>query len=159
MQSFQHCLESLRIIAFALLFQCRISRKRRTDEHRLLMASFRIRRDFVRAYSKISPSASNVFCAGGGIAVLPRSERRARIRWRTFNARIRLCFEASSSSSRSWIALGVIDIRPERSYEHYSRQDRLRRPSDRYFCCKICRFNQEVRERERETNHIAAILV
>jgi hypothetical protein len=45
----------------------------------------------------------------GGIAVLPRSESSTRIRWRTFQARSRLCFDDSNSSSRSWIAFGVTD--------------------------------------------------
>ena len=39
------------------------SRKRRTEEHKLLMASFRIRKDFVRACSNASPSAAKVFWA------------------------------------------------------------------------------------------------
>ena len=51
------------------------SRNRLTAERRLLMASLRIRRDFVKAYSKISPSASNVFWADGGIVVFPASVR------------------------------------------------------------------------------------
>src|ERR1700680_845841 len=50
-------------------------RKRRTEEHRLLIASFRLRKDFVRAFSKISPSASNVFCADGGIATFASSDK------------------------------------------------------------------------------------
>ena len=37
------------------------SRKRRTEEHRLLSASFRRRKDFLKACSKASPSTSNVF--------------------------------------------------------------------------------------------------
>jgi hypothetical protein len=49
--------------------------KRRTEEHRLLMASFRIRRDFVKASSTTSPSASKVFYAGGGIATFLSSKR------------------------------------------------------------------------------------
>src|ERR1700675_120441 len=86
------------------------SRKRRTDEQRLLIASFRIRKDFVKACSKTSPSASKVFLAGGGIEMIPVSERTDRSRWSTFQARNRLCFDASSSSSRSWMAVGVSDI-------------------------------------------------
>ena len=70
------------------------SRKRRTEEHRLLIASLRIRKDFVKACFKISPSASNVFWAGGGMATFPVSERIARRRCKTFQARNRLCFDA-----------------------------------------------------------------
>src|SRR3984957_691670 len=86
------------------------SRKRRTDEHRLLIASLRILRDFVKACSRASPSASKVFWAGGGIATFPASERIKRSLCKAFQARNRLCFEASNSSSKSWIAFGVIDI-------------------------------------------------
>jgi hypothetical protein len=66
------------------------SRKRRTEEHRLLIASSRIRKDFVKACSKISPSASNVFWAGGGIATFPFPERTNRSLCKTFQARNRL---------------------------------------------------------------------
>ena len=55
-------------------------------------------------------SASKVFWAGGGIATFPGSERPWRSLCKTFQARNRLCFDASSSSSKSWIAFGVIDI-------------------------------------------------
>jgi hypothetical protein len=55
------------------------SRNRRTDEHRLLIASFRIRKDFVKACSKASPSASKVFWAGGGIVMFPASEDEVRL--------------------------------------------------------------------------------
>src|ERR1700730_13009124 len=71
---------------------------------------FRIRKNIVRAFSKISPSASNVLCAGGGIATFPSSDRSNGSLCKTFQARNRLCFDASSSSSKSWIAFGVIDI-------------------------------------------------
>jgi len=54
------------------------SRNGRTEEHKLLMASFRIRKDFVNARVKDSPSASRVFWAGGGIAMFPSSERTER---------------------------------------------------------------------------------
>jgi len=40
----------------------------------------------------------------------PVSERTKRSLWRTFQARNRLCFDASRSSSKSWIAFGVIDM-------------------------------------------------
>jgi hypothetical protein len=86
------------------------SRKRRTEEHKLLIASLRCRRDFVKAYSKASPSASNLFWAGGGIVMFPASERTERSLCKTFQARARLCFDASSSSSKSWIAFGVIGM-------------------------------------------------
>jgi hypothetical protein len=85
------------------------SRNRRTEEHRLLIASFRIRKDFVKACSNASPSASNVLWTGDGIATFPTSERTNRSLCKTLQARNRLCFEASHSSSKSWIAFGVID--------------------------------------------------
>jgi hypothetical protein len=47
------------------------SRNRRTEEHKLFIASFRIRKDLVKACSKASPSASKVFWAGGGIVTFP----------------------------------------------------------------------------------------
>jgi hypothetical protein len=47
--------------------------------------------------------------AGDGMAASPRSERTDRSPCNTFQARNRLCFDASSSSSKSWIAFGVID--------------------------------------------------
>src|SRR5580700_11017867 len=99
------------------------SRKRRTDEHRFLIASFRIRKDFVRACSKASPSASKVFWAGGGIATFQPRNRTKRSLCKTFQARNRLCFDASNSSSRSWIAFGVIDIGGSVQNNTYSRQD------------------------------------
>src|ERR1700726_175219 len=86
------------------------SRKRRTDEDRLLIASFRRCKVFVKACSKTSPSASKVFWAGGGIVTFPASERTKRTLCKAFQARNRLCFDASSSSSRSWIAFGVIGM-------------------------------------------------
>ena len=58
-----------------------------------MIASFRRRKDLVKAPSKASLSASNVFWAGGGIATFPLSERTVRILCRTFQARNRLCFE------------------------------------------------------------------
>jgi hypothetical protein len=48
--------------------------------------------------------------AGDGMAASPRSERTDRSPCNTFQARNRLCFEDSNSSSKSWIAFGVIDI-------------------------------------------------
>src|ERR1700686_2723802 len=99
------------------------SRNRRTEEHKLLIASFRIRKDFVRACSKAAPSASKVFWAGGGIVTFPASERTNRSLCKTFQARNRLCFDASNSSSRSWIAFGVIDIGGSVQNNTYSRQD------------------------------------
>jgi hypothetical protein len=86
------------------------SRKRRTEEHKLLIASFRIRKDLDKACSKASPSASNVFWAGAGMEMFPASERIERSLCKTFQARNRLCFEDSNSSRRSWIAFGVIDM-------------------------------------------------
>jgi hypothetical protein len=50
------------------------SRNRRIEEHSVLIASFRIRKDLVKACSKTSPSASNVFWAGGGIATFRQFE-------------------------------------------------------------------------------------
>src|ERR1700730_18821496 len=88
------------------------SRNRRTEEHKLLIVSLRILRDFVKACSKASPSASKVFWTGGGIATFPVSERTKRSLCKTFQARNRLCFDDSSSSSKSWIAFGVIDMVP-----------------------------------------------
>src|ERR1700736_771299 len=41
-------------------------------------SALRIRRDFVKACSKTSPSASKVFWAGGGMAMFPASERTER---------------------------------------------------------------------------------
>jgi hypothetical protein len=67
------------------------SRKRRTEEHKLLIASLRILKDFVKACSKASPSASKVFWAGGGIATFPESERTKRSLCKTFQPRNRLC--------------------------------------------------------------------
>jgi hypothetical protein len=52
-----------------------------------------------------------VLWAGGGIAMFPASKRTERSRCKTFQARNRLCFGASNSSSRSRIAFGVIDMR------------------------------------------------
>jgi hypothetical protein len=97
------------------------SRNRRIEEHKLLIASFRRCKVFVKACSKASPSASNVFWAGGGIATFPASERIKRSLCKAFQARNRLCFEASNSSSKSWIAFGVIDIELCSS-EHLCRQ-------------------------------------
>jgi hypothetical protein len=51
-----------------------------------------------------------VFWPGGGIATFPVSERTKRSLCKTFHARNRLCFDDSSSSSKSWIAFGVIAI-------------------------------------------------
>jgi hypothetical protein len=51
------------------------SRNRRTDEHKLLIASFRIGKDFVKACSKPSPSASKIFWAGAGVSMFPAAER------------------------------------------------------------------------------------
>ena len=76
------------------------SRNRRTEEHKFLIASFRIRKDLVKACSKASPSASKVFCAGGGIAKFPFSERTILSRCKTFQARNRLCFDDSGSSRK-----------------------------------------------------------
>jgi hypothetical protein len=45
--------------------------KRPTKIQRILMASLRIGRDFVKAFSKIAPSASNVFWAGEESARFP----------------------------------------------------------------------------------------
>jgi hypothetical protein len=84
------------------------SRKRRTEEHKLLIASLRILKAFVKACCRASPSASKVFWTGGGIATFPVSERTKRSLCKTFQARTRLCFDDSSSSSKSWIAFGVI---------------------------------------------------
>src|SRR5271165_897199 len=98
------------------------SRNRRTEEHRLLMASFRARKHFVRACSKISPSALNVFCFGAGMATFPSADRTTRNLCNTLQARSRLCLDASNSSSKSWIAFGVIDIG---SCEHLDGQDHL----------------------------------
>jgi hypothetical protein len=77
------------------------SRKRRTEEHKLLIASFRKCKDFVRACSKTSPSASKVFWAGGRIVTFPASDRTERSLCKTFQARNRLCFDASNSSSKT----------------------------------------------------------
>src|SRR6202040_3580761 len=60
--------------------------------------------------SNASPSASKVFWAGGGIVTFPASLRTERSLCKTFQARNRLCFDASNSSSRSWIAFGVIGM-------------------------------------------------
>ena len=60
--------------ASAFLFHAGVS-SRRTYEHRLLIISFRIRKDFVRAYSKISPWHRRSSAAGGGIVMFqPRKE-------------------------------------------------------------------------------------
>jgi hypothetical protein len=56
---FPQSLKSVRIIAFAVWFN-RCIPKSRTDEHRLFITSLRIRKDFVKACSKASPSASKV---------------------------------------------------------------------------------------------------
>ncbi|MEA2544368.1 MAG: hypothetical protein QOH35_5734, partial [Acidobacteriaceae bacterium] len=64
---FPQSLKSVRIIAFAVWFN-RCIPKSRTDEHRLFITSLRIRKDFLKACSKASPSASKVFWAGGWIA-------------------------------------------------------------------------------------------
>jgi hypothetical protein len=60
-------------------------------------STLRIRRDLVRACSKTSPSASNVFWAGGGIAMFRASERTERSLCKTFQARNRLCFDIPAS--------------------------------------------------------------
>src|SRR5271165_2435901 len=75
------------------------SRKRRTEVHRLLIASFRIWKDLVKVCSKISPSTSNVLCPGGGIGTFPSSDKSNRSRCNTFQARNQLCFEASVSAA------------------------------------------------------------
>jgi hypothetical protein len=54
-----------------------------------------------------APSASKVFCAGGSITTFPSSDKMARIRCKTAQARNRDCFEHSNSSRSSWIASGV----------------------------------------------------
>jgi hypothetical protein len=59
-QSFPQRLKSVRIISFAFLL-AGSTQKRRTEEHRLVIASFRRRKDFLKACSNASPSASNVF--------------------------------------------------------------------------------------------------
>jgi hypothetical protein len=66
--------------------------------HKLLIASFRTRKDLVKACSKTWPSASNVFWAGGAIVTFPHQ---GGVFGETFQARDRLCFDASNSSSRS----------------------------------------------------------
>ena len=59
-QSFQHCLESFRIMAFAILFQGRISKPSHCGAETFdgIVPSQKV---FVSACSKVSPSASNVF--------------------------------------------------------------------------------------------------
>jgi hypothetical protein len=49
----------------------------------------------------LRPSASKVFWAGGRIATFPSLGKNQPSRCKTFQARNRLCFDASSSSSRS----------------------------------------------------------
>jgi len=49
--------------------------------------SFQIRKDLVNACSKISPSASKVFWAGGGIATFPKFDRSNRSRRNILQAR------------------------------------------------------------------------
>ena len=58
------------------------------------MASFRARRHFVRACSKISPSASKVYWAGDEMAASPRSERTDRSLCNTFEKTVpSFCFK------------------------------------------------------------------
>jgi hypothetical protein len=102
------------MIAFAFFLDGGVPKSayRRTQTFDRLVPNSERFRESVFQYS---PSASNVFWAGAGISVLPRSERRARIRWRALQARSRLCFDASNSSrsprsDRQW---------DKCSYEHY----------------------------------------
>src|SRR5580693_2505630 len=83
----------------------------------------RIESRFASSEDRLIPSASKVFWAGGGIATFPASERTERSLCKTFQARNRLCFDASNSSSKSWIAFGVIDIGSSVQNDTYSRQD------------------------------------
>ena len=92
------------------------SRKRRTEEHKLLIASFRILKDFVKACSKASPSASKVFWAGGGIATFPVSERTKRSLCKTFQARNRLCFDDSGPPPRGARLLPDLQIPASRAH-------------------------------------------
>jgi hypothetical protein len=80
-------------------------------------AACRSRKQSTNASLRIVPSASKVFFDGDLSLVLPTFVRTDRNSWRIAQALKRDCFEFSSSSSRSWIALGVI-CTDMCSYEH-----------------------------------------
>jgi hypothetical protein len=108
-QSFPQSLKSLRIIGFAFFLDGGVAESayRGTQTFdRVVPHPERFRQSMFQ----ISPSASKALWAAGGMTTFPLSERTKRSLCSTFQARNRLCFEASSSSSKSWIALGVIDI-------------------------------------------------
>src|SRR5260370_33025353 len=80
-------------------------------------AACRSRMQSTNASLRIVPSASKVFFDGDLSLVLPTFVRTDRNSWRIAQALKRDCCEFSSSSSRSWIALGVI-CTDMCSYEH-----------------------------------------
>jgi hypothetical protein len=108
-QRFPQCLKSVRIIASAFCLDRGVpeAANRRTQALDRLVPE-------VQGFSQsvFQDFALCIECLLGrcGISLLPRFERRARIRWRAFQARSQHCFDASNSSRTSWIAFGVIDI-------------------------------------------------
>src|SRR5258708_314514 len=104
-------------------------------------AACRSRKQSTNASLRIVPSASKVFFDGDLSLVLPTFVRTDRNSWRIAQALKRDCFEFSSSSSRSWIALGVI-CTDMCSYEH------VRRSSGRFYLfspktCPQCNIRKD----------------
>jgi hypothetical protein len=97
----------VRIIGFALLLDGGVSKSadRRTQTLDRLISNPKGFRQSV--FQDLALGIEGLL-GRDGIAALPSSERTNRSRCRTFQARNRLCFDASKSSSKSWIALGVI---------------------------------------------------
>jgi hypothetical protein len=108
-QRFPQCLKRVRIVAFAFFLNGSVSKSadRRTQTFEGFVPNpEKARQSTFQGFAL----ASKFFWAGGGITTFSVSERTKRILCKTFQVRNRLCFDASSSSSKSFIAFGVIDM-------------------------------------------------